>query len=97
MVPFFGPYTIREGVGKLTDMSLSPFSLNLVQFDHHYFSINPFGVDVVKYIGKYGVDLESVVRLNENFVQKAFDPYIFMRDSYIQNVNYKIKNIKEQL
>lgn len=97
MVPFFGPYTIREGFGKLTDMGLSPFSINLVKFNHEYFSVTPFYVDVIKYIGKYGVELNDTIKLNENFIQKAFDPYIFMRDSYMQNINYKIKNIKEQL
>lgn len=97
MVPFFGPYTVREGIGKLTDMATSPFSLNLVKFNHEYFSVNPFAVDVAKYIGTYGVELGNVVKLNENFLQRAFDPYIFMRDAYIQNLDYKIKEIKENL
>ena len=97
MVPFFGPYTFREGIGKLTDMATSPFSLNLVRFDHDYFSVTPFAVDAAKYIGKYGVDLDDVVNLYETFVEKSFDPYIFTRDAYIQNIDFKIKTIKEKL
>jgi len=76
MLPFFGPYTMRSGVGFVADAYVSPqtwlFSssvqskVNILWMIHRRSSL-------------IGIDKE---------VQRAFDPYAFVRDAYMQNREY---------
>lgn len=95
MVPFFGPYYIRDGVGTITDSFLNPFynEDNNLLFNDKVIS----GDDSV--IALITIDLldkaATVDTLNDMMLKKSLDPYILMRDSYIKTRNSKIKEIKE--
>lgn len=94
MLPFFGPSTLREGTGMLLGVVVDPFSFNLLGFDGDIGDLTPNELLVPKYIGGYSGKVDGAVKLNEQFLEKSFDPYIFARDSYIQNLHYKNINLK---
>jgi phospholipid-binding lipoprotein MlaA len=76
MVPIFGPYTVSSGVGDLLGTQVSL----LVQL--------PDEGRVAMWIW-YLVHLRYGVLGADEEVQRAFDPYIFIRDAYLQNRRYK--------
>jgi phospholipid-binding lipoprotein MlaA len=76
MVPFFGPRTIRSGVGDLADIYVNPQFLlfsSSVQTKLNIFWL------VHRRSRLIGIDKE---------IQRAFDPYAFVRDAYLQNREY---------
>lgn len=76
VIPFFGPRTVRSGVGDLVDIQYSP------QFNLGRSGIRT-KVNIVWLIHQrstlLGVDQE---------IERAFDRYAFLRDSYVQNRRY---------
>ena len=94
MLPFFGPSTLREGTGMLLGVAVDPFSFNLLGFDGDIGDLTPNELLVPKYVGGYSGKVDGAIKLNEQFLEKSFDPYIFARDSYIQNLHYKNINLK---
>lgn len=94
MVPFLGPTTTREGIGLATDFFINPLSWNILEvWDDR--SLTPDRLKIPQYIGKYEPELETAVNLNNQFLKKSFDPYIFTRESYLQNLIYKQKERKK--
>jgi phospholipid-binding lipoprotein MlaA len=84
MVPFFGPYSFRHGVGKLVDTLLDPIWWASYRQDiwislalRAYEAVN----DTSLRIGDY-----------EALKEAALDPYVMIRDAYVQN---RIKLIAE--
>ncbi len=77
--PLLGPSTARDSVGKLGDMFLNP----VFYVEHTETAIGIAGVKTVNegsfHIGEY-----------EAFKAEALDPYIAMRDMYIQYRNKKV-------
>jgi len=73
VVPFFGPRTLRHGAGQLVDVLYHPQT----QYDN---SSVRSKVNILWIIHErsrlLGIDEE---------VRRAFDPYAFVRDSYLQN------------
>ena len=86
MVPVFGPYTLGHGLGALADTQVSL----LTQYDDSSLT------------GKLG----SLYLVHERYqlqdaveeVRAAYDPYVFVRDAYFQNRQYKIHdgNVPEE-
>lgn len=77
MVPVFGPYTLRSGVGALLDLPLTPWLL---------------AAEPAVGLGLWAVNsVESRTRFLDvdRAVREAFDPYIFVRDAFIQNQRYR--------
>lgn len=89
MMPFLGPMTLRDGIGSAIGLAIDPFSFNLLGFDGDIGDLTPNELIAPKYIGGYDIKVEGAIKLNKDFLQKSFDPYIFTRDSYIQNLEYK--------
>lgn len=89
MLPFLGPTTLRNGVGLAGNYYLDPFGFNGLNIWNDEGDLTPKRFLVPRYVGAYGGKLGTAVDLNKNFVKKSFDPYIFTRESYIQNVIYK--------
>lgn len=86
MVPIFGPYTVGSALGDLAGTQVSL----LVQLPEDEAALALYGL--------YLVDLRyGVLGLDEE-IQRAFDPYLFIRDSYLQNRKYKIHdgNVPEE-
>ena len=78
MIPIFGPRTLRHLVGDTVDAPLTPF-LNIADGD----------VDVT--LGAwliYQVDNRSRLLDADQQVYESFDPYVFVRDAYLQNRRY---------
>ena len=76
VVPFFGPRTIRSGVGDVAEIYVNPQFLlfsSSVQTKLNIFWL------VHRRSNLIGIDKE---------IQRAFDPYAFIRDAYLQNREY---------
>jgi phospholipid-binding lipoprotein MlaA len=78
MVPLLGPRTVSSGVGNLADLPLSPY-FNLSDNNLRW---GLFAIDLVN--TRSGLlDLDQALR-------EAYDPYVFLRDAYLQNRAYRI-------
>lgn len=72
MIPFLGPSTIRDGFGMVLDYTfLTPYPLIADQI--------LYGILSTRYI-----DLRSQMMDGEDMLHDSIDPYIFMRDAYLQ-------------
>jgi phospholipid-binding lipoprotein MlaA len=78
MLPFFGPSTFRDGVGRLTDSFYHPVGR----------AIHDEGVWAY-YIVR-GIDLRARYLDQDAELQNAYDPYVLMRDVWLQNRQYQI-------
>nr|WP_053063152.1 MlaA family lipoprotein [Photobacterium aphoticum] len=76
MVPMYGPITLREGAGDLVDDLYFP--LNLLSF---WQSLGKWALD--------GMESRAALVPQEAILRDSPDPYIFTRDAYIQNQNFK--------
>lgn len=77
MVPFLGPYTLRSGFGRLLELPLEP----LRYYDNDQAARNSL-------IGLYYIDRRAALLGADEELANAFDPYIFMRDAYLQRRRY---------
>lgn len=73
VVPFFGPFTMRHGTGVLVDALYHPQT----QYDN---SSVRSKVNILWIIHQRS----RLLAIDEE-VRRAFDPYAFVRDSYLQN------------
>jgi phospholipid-binding lipoprotein MlaA len=78
MLPFAGPSTLRDGLGFWGDSFVNPV------------------LDGVRKEGSYGVLALDVVQIRAGLLpldeqlEQAFDPYLFLRDGYLQRRNFEI-------
>lgn len=83
VVPLLGPSTFRDGFGMLIEYPLlTPYS---------YFT------EVVVAYGLFGLralDLRSQLIETEKLMHEALDPYVFIRDAWLQNRNYRITGVE---
>jgi len=77
--PLLGPSTARDSVGKLGDMFLNP----VFYVEHTETTI---GIAGVKYVNEGSFHIGEY----EAFKAEALDPYVAMRDMYIQYRNKKV-------
>ena len=80
MLPFFGPKTLRSLAGDFTDVLFNP----LLNIDDTNLKIKTNLINILQ-------DRSDLSTLEEE-LDNSFDPYQFIKDSYIQNRNYKINN-----
>ena len=80
MLPFFGPKTVRSLAGDLTDVLFNP----LLNIDDTNLKIKTNLINILQ-------DRSDLSTLEEE-LDNSFDSYQFIKDSYIQNRNYKINN-----
>jgi phospholipid-binding lipoprotein MlaA len=76
MVPFFGPRTIRSGAGDLAGIYVNP------QFWLFSSSVQT-KLNILWLIH----ERSTLIGIDEE-VRRAFDPYAFVRDAYLQNRQY---------
>ncbi|MEI8054649.1 MAG: VacJ family lipoprotein [bacterium] len=79
VLPFFGPATVRDAVALPVN----------------YFLLSPWGYvnsQEVQYItaGLYFVQRRSELLIGDKVVGQAFDPYVFVRDAYLQRREFLI-------
>ena len=77
MVPVIGPYSLRDGVGRLLALPLEP----LREYDNDNGARNSLAV-------LYGIDARAALLAADDELDAAFDPYIFLRDAYYQRREY---------
>src|SRR3990170_774017 len=85
VLPFLGPYTLREAVGMPIDyflLSVWPYLKANALF---------YGVRTTYYV-QYRASLLA----GDKIVDQAFDPYIFVRDAYLQRRAYLVQENKEE-
>lgn len=77
MVPLFGPFTARDGIGRLLELPLEP----LTHYDHDNAVRNAL-------IMMYFIDKRARLLSVDDALADAIDPYIFLRDAYLQRRRY---------
>ncbi len=80
MLPFFGPKTLRSLTGDLTDVLFNP----LLNIDDTNLKIKTNLINILQ-------DRSDLSDLEEE-LDNSFDPYQYIKDSYIQNRKYKSHN-----
>ena len=78
MIPFLGPSTFRDGTGRAVDSFLNPVTRRI-------YNDGRWGLYIVRGIDTRARYLDQDAELNE-----AYDPYVLMRDVWIQNRQYQI-------
>ena len=80
MLPFFGPKTLRSLTGDFTDVLFNPL-----------LNINDTNLKIKVNLINILQDRSDLSTLEEE-LDNSFDPYQYIKDSYIQNRIYKIHN-----
>jgi len=78
MLPVFGPSTPRDGFGRLTDSFYHPVTRAI-------HGRNIWGYWIVR-----GIDQRARYLDQDAELQQAYDPYVLMRDVWLQNRQYQI-------
>ncbi len=78
LVPIFGPFTLRDGFGRILEL---PFEL-LKHYDNDDARR--------KLILLYYIDKRMRLLAADDALANAFDPYIFVRDAYLQRRRYLV-------
>ena len=83
VVPLFGPRTIRSGIGTLADVQVNPVTLwrNTSMRD--------------KTLILWAIETRAGLIGPDEIIDDAFDPYLFIRDAYLQNREFMINDGKE--
>ncbi len=78
--PFLGPMTVRDGVGAFSEYMLMTV----------YPLIRPYYIrwGVLSF---YYVHLRAELLPAQDLIEQAFDPYVFVRDAYLQRREYLIE------
>lgn len=85
MIPFLGPSTVRGSFGLVADYFMNP--ITYVEPDKDYFIVR----------GAQLMQNASDVLPHEELIQSfALDPYIAVRNAYLQNRNYLVKQVLKQ-
>ncbi len=82
VLPVLGPSGIRDGIGQFADSRLD-LTYHLLEEDRDY-----YGAKVIDGINDQSLDKNTY----ENIRRDALDPYLFVRDAYIQYRRNKIAN-----
>ena len=82
VVPFFGPSTLRDSIGFIVDYQL------LSPWPH----VRPLKVRYLLYAVDL-IDQRAALLPTDKLVKQAFDPYIFVRNAYLQRRSKQINEI----
>lgn len=80
VLPFLGPSTVRDGVGDLADQFANP--RNYVEDDAVRYGL--LGLDLL--------DTRAGLLGTDNVLQRSFDPYVFMRNAYLQRREFQVRD-----
>lgn len=88
VLPFFGPSSVRDGVGIAADRFMYPLS---------YVSSNDlsFGASAGIFAGEKVNDTSFHIGEYESFKDAAIDPYVAMRDAFVQYRQKKVEDSKK--
>jgi phospholipid-binding lipoprotein MlaA len=94
VLPFTGPTTITDGIGSIGNIYINPLGRNKLDFGKTDGSWTPEDLRIPGLFIQYVSSVETADKLNKDFIKKSFDPYIFIRNAYIENKNHRINIIK---
>jgi len=77
MVPFFGPYSLRHGLGAVSDTFLDPI----------WWLFDELWVSLAIRAGETVNDTSMRIGEYEALKEAALDPYVMIRNAYVQNRN----------
>jgi phospholipid-binding lipoprotein MlaA len=82
MIPILGPSDVRDGIGRVGDIWLSPPHY----IDNNYISYGLWGLGV----------LDARYRLlpQDKLLDEAYDPYTFLKNAYLQRREYLVTDGK---
>ena len=80
VIPLLGPSTVRDGIGILGNVRVNP----LIQMDNR--SVRD------KLLILWTIETRAALIGPDELVQDAFDPYLFVRDAYLQNRQFLIND-----
>jgi phospholipid-binding lipoprotein MlaA len=78
VLPFFGPSTFRDGTGRLADSYYHPVGRAI-------HGRNEWGLWIFR-----GIDQRARFLKQDSELKQAYDPYVLMRDVWLQNRQYQI-------
>ena len=78
MLPFFGPSTFRDGTGRFVDSYVHPVGRAIHGRDE-------WGYWIVR-----GIDQRARFLAQDAELEQAYDPYVLMRDVWLQNRQYQV-------
>jgi phospholipid-binding lipoprotein MlaA len=78
MLPFLGPSTFRDGLGRYTDSYYHPVGI-AIRDEHEW------GYWIFR-----GIDQRARYLDHDAELEQAYDPYLLMRDVWLQNRTYQI-------
>lgn len=76
VIPFLGPSTVRDTLGIIPDTYFNP---TWVIFNNDYISVGLFAINAIDTRSKY-LDTDKLL-------YTSLDPYLTMRDLYLQSIN----------
>ncbi len=79
VLPFLGPSTIRDGIGRLPDAEVYP----VYRVDHDRTRWSLIAIEAVD-------TRAGLLRAGRVLEEAALDPYTFLRDAYLQKRRYEI-------
>ena len=77
MVPFFGPFSLRDGIGRIGDTFLDPI----------WWLFDDIWVTIAIRAGETVNDTSLRIGEYEALKEAALDPYVAIRNAYVQNRN----------
>ncbi len=77
MLPFLGPSSVRDGLGRLGDTFLDPI----------WWLFDDFWTSVGIRIGEAVNETSTRIGEYEALKEAALDPYVMIRNAYVQNRN----------
>jgi phospholipid-binding lipoprotein MlaA len=78
VLPIFGPSTVRDGVTRYADTYYHPLYI-YVRKENEYWPL------IVR-----GVDQRAQLLSKDEELEQAYDPYVLLRDAWLQNRRYRI-------
>lgn len=78
LLPVFGPSTVRDGFGRLTDSYIHPVGRAI-------HGRNEWGLWIVR-----GIDQRARYLDQDAELEQAYDPYVLLRDVWMQNRLYQV-------
>jgi phospholipid-binding lipoprotein MlaA len=83
--PIYGPSTLRDSIGKIGDSFLDPL---------HYVMESDYDTGVYVQAEKTVNNTSLIIGDYESLIDASFDPYIALRDAYLQHRDKRVKDLK---
>lgn len=87
VLPFLGPSNLRDAAGNAGDSYMNPLSYRYIKTRHELTTTERIVVTAVNQVNSLSLDRETY----EMIKRESLDPYVTIRNAYIQNREGKIR------